>query len=55
MQQRWALVCAALAVFFAMPAAAESVDRLEGKSVSIARNEPTKAGVRFKSSLSSTI
>ena len=36
MQQRWALVCAALAVFFAMPAAAQSVDRLEGKNVSIA-------------------
>ena len=37
MQQRWALVCAALAVFFAMPAAAQSVDRLEGKNVSVAQ------------------
>jgi len=37
MQQRWALVCAALAVFFAMPAAAQSLDRLEGKNVSIAQ------------------
>jgi hypothetical protein len=36
MQQRWALGCAALAVCLAMPAAAQSVDRLEGKNVSIA-------------------